>query len=303
MQHGMFTTAYRYDSQNIREANMLGNLYIDFDITDIDQANNFELIREDAIRVISALKAIFGIPREMIRIFFSGSKGVHITVPLEVMGIQPYPELNNVFKLIADDFAKLVRNQTVDTRIYDKVRLFRVPNSLHPKTGLYKVPITFEELRTSSLVDLKNIAKAPRAPFEQPTSYITQANRMYQEYVKQWETEKAKQEARKGQAGERKLNFMPPCIEHILTDGAKEGKRNNTAAVLGSYFMQRGVSEDEAVERVIDWANDTCDRTGFDDNEIKKTVASIYRAEHRYGCRTLKDVSICSSKCRLYKED
>lgn len=299
-QYGLFTTAYRYDTPNIREGSMIGNLYLDFDVTDID--SNFDQIRIDAVRTLSVLKAIFGIDRESIQIFFSGNKGIHFVIPAEVLGVQPHPELNMIFKGIAEDMNKLVKYGTIDTAIYDKVRLFRVPNSIHPKTGLYKVPITLEELQHTSLEDLKSIASQPRTPLPVKRNYSTQANRIYQDYIKQWENEKKRVESRRNQAGATKLSFMPPCIQHILSEGAKKGKRNNTAAVVASYFMQRGVKEAEALDRVLEWNEEYC-VPQLPAREIEKTVASIFRAEHRYGCRALRELSICSSSCRLYKDD
>ena len=298
-QHGLFTTAYRYNQENIREADMIGNLYLDFDVSDIDR--NFYHIKTDAIRTLSALKSIFGISPESIEIFFSGSKGIHFVIPMQVLGVQPHPELNMVFKGIAEDMNKLTAHQTIDTGIYDKVRLFRVPNSLHPSTGLYKVPLTLDELRTLSLEDIKEIASQPRPRVKVNTAYSTQANRMYQDYVKQWEKEMVRIEANRKKSSAVRMNFMPPCIQHILSEGALDGKRNNTASVLASYFLQRGVSKEEALDRVLEW-NNLCVPPS-NESELAKTVRSIFRAEHRYGCRALKELSICSSSCRLYKED
>jgi hypothetical protein len=298
--HGLFTTAYRYNKPDIRDADMIGNLYIDFDVNDI--SNEFHQVREDAIRTISALKAIFGVERESIQIYFSGNKGIHLIVPAEVLGIQPHNELNEVFKLVAEDMKKLVKNGTVDTRIYDKVRLFRVPNSIHPKTRLYKVGITFEELRDLDFQEVRRLALAPRKPIPVKKQYSTQANRLYTSYVKEWAQEKERMKNRKNTSKGSKLGFMPPCIQHILEEGAVEGKRNNTAALLASYFMQRGVNEDEAFARIIEW-NETHCSPKLPERELEKTVGSIYKAEHRYGCRTLKELSICSSSCKFYKEE
>lgn len=300
LRHGMFTTAYRYDQENIREANMIGNLYIDFDVTDID--NNFWMIRNDAIKVVSILGAIFGIDKDMIQLYFSGNKGIHIVVPAETIGIHPHPQLNMVFKKVAEDMNKLTKHNTVDTRIYDKVRLFRVPNSIHPKTGLYKIPITFDELRDLPIDDMQKLAERPRKPIPVRKQYLTQANRMYQSYIKAYEEEERRIAARKKSGKRSSLNFMPPCIEHIINNPVPDGKRNNTTAVLASYFMQRGIKEEEAIDRIFAWNQEQC-QPPQPESEIEKTIASIFRREHRYGCAALKELSVCSSSCRLYKKD
>ena len=136
---GVFTTAFRYKDKNIREGSMIGHFYLDFDEPNVEK--NFRYVKEDVIRCVSALKSIYQIPTEYIRLYFSGGKGIHLIVPYEVFGIEPNDKLHEIFRLMAKDFASMTRNKTVDTKIYDRVRLLRVPNSRHPKTNLYKIPI------------------------------------------------------------------------------------------------------------------------------------------------------------------
>ena len=299
-QYGLFTTAYRYDKPNIREANMIGNLYIDFDVSDIQ--TDFEHVREDVLRTVAALKAIFGIEPDCMEFYFSGNKGVHLIIPAEVLGVQPHPELHMIFKQIAEDMNKLTKHKTIDTRIYDKVRLFRIPNSIHPKTRLYKISITLDELKNLSLPELQRLARQPRPAKRARRIYSTQANRIYQDYVKEWEKEKKRMKARKKRASTTTLDFMPPCIQHLLYEGATEGKRNNSVAVLASYFLQRGVSEEEALERLLVWNDERC-IPSLPEREIEKTVQSIYRIAYKYGCQKIQEVSICSSACKFYKDE
>lgn len=297
-QHSLFVTAYRYDNAEIRTANMIGNFYLDFDVTDVNE--DFQKIREDAMRTLAALKSIYGIPKESVEIYFSGNKGIHFIIPSEVMGVQPHEELNMVFKKMAEDLSKLARNETIDTRIYDKVRLLRIPNSVHTKTGFYKVPISFEELRDLEIESIKQLASQPRNRMIVGKGYVTQANRIYQSYVKGWEQEKARISNRKKTGKELNLNFMPPCIEHIMEEGSQEGKRNNTVAVLASYFMQRGISEEDTVNQILIWNQTRCTPM-LSEREVERTIQSIFASNSRYGCRTLEEISVCSDTCRLFK--
>lgn len=301
-QHGLFTTAYRYDNEDIRNARMIGNLYLDFDISDIDEGDNFQMVREDVLKSISALGGIFGIAKDMIQIFFSGKKGIHLVVPAEIFGIQPHTDLNMIFKSIAVDLNKLVSNGTIDTGIYDRVRLFRVPNSLHPNTGLYKIQITYDELRNRSLDELKVLAREPRKPLVQKRQFLSQANRLYNDYIRTWDDEQRRKAASQRQRGDGKLNFMPPCIEHLLNTPVPEtvGQRNNKCAVLASYYMQSGASQEEAVDALIQWSSQYC-QPALPASEIRRTAASIYRSERRYGCQALKELSECSTDCRLHE--
>lgn len=296
----LYATAYRYNDADIRKADMIGDLYIDFDVDDIQA--DFEQLRTDVFRTSAALKALFGIGEANMQLYFSGGKGFHLLVPSEVLGVKPHPELNMIYKHIAEDLSKLIHHDTIDTRIYDKVRLLRVPNSIHQSTGLYKVPITMQELREGTLESLSRIAAAPRKPSSVQRSYSTKANRMYSKYISEWEKEKAAIENRRQKYKEKTLDFMPPCIQHILEEGAQQGKRNNTVAALASYFLQRGIKESEALDRVNDWNELNC-VPSLPGREVQTTVQSIYRSEHKFGCRTLKEISVCSSSCKLYKDD
>src|SRR5262249_9135937 len=60
--------------------------------------------------------------------------------------------------------AKLV----VDGLIYSKTRLFRAPNSRHPKTGLFKRRLTLNELTHLKVEAVIELARHPN-PFEIPS--------------------------------------------------------------------------------------------------------------------------------------
>ena len=81
------------------------------------------------------------------------------------MGIKPQKRLNRLFKLIASEVKEMLPNKTLDTAIYDSVRLFRVVNSIHQKTGYYKIPLTYEELKNISYGEIIDTAKQPRPEF------------------------------------------------------------------------------------------------------------------------------------------
>lgn len=298
---GLYLTAYRYNNKVQAEAELYGNLYIDFD-SDSDEVG-YEQVREDAIRALAFFSAIFSITPEDMRIYFSGKKGIHIIIPAQVLGLNPDKELNEVFRLIALDLHKMSVHKTVDTRIYDRVRLFRVPNSQHPDTGLYKVSMTPDQLRNFSYDGVRDWAKKPRpAQYNKESRYNTKANRVFQEYIEQWGKEK--QEKFNKKKGTSKLNFCPPCVRSMLRNETAQGKRNNTAAALTSYFKQRGYSEEEAYEKMSKWNGDYCSPS-LPDWELTRTIKSIYSADWAYGCTSLAEISgACNpSKCKLAKKN
>ena len=59
-------------------------------------------------------------------------------------------------------------NVAVDGSIYSKTRLFRAPNSRHPKTGLFKRRLTLDELSFLKPEAVIDMARHPE-PFKIPT--------------------------------------------------------------------------------------------------------------------------------------
>jgi hypothetical protein len=98
-------------------------------------------------------------------LFFSGSKGVHGGLPI-TWEAPPTAIFNRVARRFAEAIAASV-GVTIDTSVYDKVRLFRAPNSRHAKTGLYKRRLTLHELLHLDAAGVRQLAAAPE-PFHVP---------------------------------------------------------------------------------------------------------------------------------------
>lgn len=300
---GVYMTAYQYEEADNKteDSLLIGDLYIDLDHHGLKerrlQKKAFEEIREDATKAISFLSAIVGVHEDMIRIYFSGQKGVHIMVPSIVLGIRPMKELNHIFQLIAKEIHKMSKFKTIDTAIYDNARLLLVPGTMHPHTGHYKIPLTYQELRTLSFADVKRLAQAPRKVEYKSPLYSTKANRMFRTYIEDWEKEKKMQAERSGKKKKSTLNFCPPCIQSILERPCTEGSRNHTASALSSYFRQRGMSEAKAWEALSDWNSEYAKLSV---RELTTTFNSVFHREYVYGCSTLEQLGECSIKdCKI----
>lgn len=298
----MYCTIYQYNTTEQNKSDLYAPLYFDLDCNDLLTAGSedtaFEIIREDAKKIIAILDAIFYIPEEQLKIYFSGGKGVHIVVPQKILGIQPRKDLNNIFHTLVTDIKKYVPNGTVDTKIYDNKRLFRLPNSIHGKTGLHKIPITAQELRTLSFADIKLLASQPRTVEVKSPVYSTRSHRMYSKYIEEWEKKVREMEDRKNRVYSNTFNYTPPCIKNILEEGITEGSRNNTLAALASFFKQQGLSQNECLDRLIQF-NERLVMPALMTREVEITVASIYEGEYKYGCRTLIEVGSCVESCKI----
>lgn len=123
-------------------------LYFDFDSKD-----NLSKAREDALETAGRLMAK-GIDEDAISCYFTGSKGFSLEV-----------ELNE--SITPDKFRAIVFDVAGDLPTFDKVvndpnRIVRIANTKHNKSGLYKIPLTPDELTNLSEFDIKLLAKNPR---------------------------------------------------------------------------------------------------------------------------------------------
>lgn len=101
---------------------------------------------------------------ESILIFFSGSKGFHVGVPIAVFGdeVKPGKEFPGRYKAAALEIARRAGVE-IDKSVYDRQRLFRCPNTKHGKTGLYKIPLSYWEVTTAlNIAEIRQRAQRPR---------------------------------------------------------------------------------------------------------------------------------------------
>lgn len=291
----VFCSAYRYSSTEIGKCDLYGNLYLDF-----DDVNDFEKVRADALVAVSYLKVVYHIVEDYLRIYFSGNKGVHIIVPAEILGVEPMPLLNGVYKYIANSVKSFTKYKTVDTQIYDNKRMFRVANTIHEKSNLYKIPLTAQELKSLTHQQILSLAAQPR--YIQVKEYHgtnvfaqQQFSRMVNEYYL------FDKENRKDRRFKRLYDFTPPCIQAIIENGAEEGQRNITIACLAGFCKNSGKSLNEAIDFISDWNSRNTKPTG--EQELRRTVRSIFNGEKIFGCSTLKTISVCTeSQCKLSKK-
>lgn len=139
-----------------------GNFYCRYIWFDMDN-DNLEKSLEDTRKLYIKLLH-YGLTADHIQVYFSGGKGFHVAIPAELFGgFEPSNDLpyqiRDIAREIAGDF------ESFDTSIYNPNRYFRLPNSRHDKSGLYKVAITEEELLQLKIQGIIDIAKYPRTDF------------------------------------------------------------------------------------------------------------------------------------------
>jgi len=141
--------------------------YIWWDVDCPDLDNALQATR----RIVSVLLDRYRTGEHGLVAFFSGAKGFHLGLATALW--QPAP--GREFHLVARQFAEAVAAQAgvqIDATIYDRVRAFRAPNSKHPKSGLYKVLLTPDEVLYCVLEAILVKARQP-----QPAEWLVPSQR------------------------------------------------------------------------------------------------------------------------------
>lgn len=296
---GVYLSAYLYDQyENIDDAHLFGDMYLDFD--DEEDLSNSQ---RDAILAIWYLRQPYklNLPESSFRIYFSGNKGFHIFIPATAFGLVPDKNLNEHFKLMAMDVRDQCPNGTLDTKIYDRRRVLRMANSKHEKTGLYKVPLTYKELCELTPDEIREKAKSPFRLAYPEVPKTARAVAAMEHYREQFKTRFQGAFSKHRQNAGKPLDFTPACVQELLDAGPTRGQRNHTACVLTSFFMKRGMTEEETWEALLEWYNIAPSRD-FPERELKQAMNSIWKSKRNYGCSTLSELATCiGSDCPLFK--
>ena len=100
------------------------------------------------------------VPLDALRIYFSGAKGFHVEIPHTLFGgFEPSDQLHVWERAAA---LELMNGIPFDSAVYDKLRLWRLPNTLNAKGQRYKVQLSLVEVRGLSMAEILALAEAPR---------------------------------------------------------------------------------------------------------------------------------------------
>ncbi|MGO9464141.1 MAG: hypothetical protein ACLQVF_08285, partial [Isosphaeraceae bacterium] len=172
-------------------------------------------------------------------IHFSGAKGFHASVATADF-IEPAPDNHLVAKALACRIAGEVGIE-VDEGIYDRVRLWRAPNSRHRRTGCHKVRIDVDDLLYVNADQVRRLAAEPipygiPAPALPPPRLVADWNEAANEVRRD-----AKRQARHGVADGEARTRINPLTRLLLTDpiSVKVGERHkailSAAADLAAF--------------------------------------------------------------------
>ena len=219
-----------------------GHRYAEYFPMDIDCKEKPGVAQELCISFLEVISQEHEIDLNVLKIYFSGSKGFHLLFPSILFNVSPHRHLEQKFKQLAIRLISghpIEKAKAVDLPFYCKNRWLRIPNSLHPDTNLYKIPLTWNELKTLTIEEIKNLAKEPRhfddvIPVSD-LSPIPTLSEIWQECLFQPSTNSGID------------------VEQVLANGVDDGHRGDTAFLIIRVLRDQGVSKAAIRRRLIDW--------------------------------------------------
>ena len=284
----LYRSVYLYDDEAFVYANKNGSLksyfgirYIDKIPIDIDKKGNTDEKTLDILRSVILELEHADIEEHSFQCYFSGS-GYHLILSADLFNFKPGIDLPFIVK---QTLRKLIPH--LDSSIYMRTGIYRVQHTKNQKTGLYKIPLYRDEVMNKDVDYILELAKDNRIDFEYHSlegngelehSVITEVPDV-QVFNKISEPTK-----------------IVPCVQSMLNQGAKQGKRHVTAMRIVSHFKRHGIPSHYAKICMLHW-NDK----SMNEKEIMEMVENVYNRNYKYGCQDYIMLEHCKTQCMYFK--
>lgn len=270
-----------------------GPCYAHFLLLDIDRPDLGKAL-ETTREITNYMLGRWGIGEEALAIYHSSMKGFHLAIATDAFGeIEPSKELPRIFHELRRSIvhqSKVKHPEAVDFSISERLRLLRLPNTLHSKSGLYKIPLKIHELLSYGQGEIKDVARKPRTLLLTDESGLLPkyrlgpvpgAEKIYKRSVEKAEENPNANLPDPGGFLEKSDLSKALCDAELelYREGVPEGARSSMCLRLASRMRSAGYNQEEASEIIGSFA-DTC-RPPLTKYAIKRIVGVAYRAEGR----------------------
>jgi hypothetical protein len=235
-----------------------------------------------------------------LQIYFSGAKGFHLMLDTRLFGrVVPSKNLPTIFdalrRHLAHELPEPMR-ENVDLSIKDRVRLLRLPNTIHEKSKLYKIILSAAEVEKLDGRQIRDRAHAGRPlTLTDETGFLSRVEVAANPGASELFSRVRRQSARlihkpfvyrfRRPADIARPEFRCAGAQKIWENHVEPGYRNNCAIRLASEFRLMGLSSAETEHKLLEWN----DRNNIDlpVTELLSVVHSAYqrRFPYRYSCR------------------
>ena len=263
---------------------------------DIDAEGDLEKALGLARALVTFFSETLTLPPEAVRVWFSGSKGFHVLVSPTALGVEPSPTLTVDMKAVALGLCRRLREHgapdlETDAAVYSLPRMLRAADQVNPKSGLFKVELSHEELANLSVDKIIQIARAPRGslwqasicevpPIAPATMWwadqlrLAQQPRQFRRRTAELTGERVRPD---GFVVDELLSTdMPDCIRLMLTAVVAPGRRNRCELQVACWAKGAGRPLADATALLGRWAQ--VNRTELSASAASHKAESIARA-------------------------
>lgn len=214
-------------------------LPFDFDKSPKIGDGSMVALKKHVVNFVGWLEAIHEIEPKALHIYYSGSKGFHVLVPSPLLGITPCKNITKAVKRFIELTFDADTEFHFDRLIYKYNQLLRLPNSKHPDSGRYKVPLSFHELRDLDIGEIEEISSAPRLDMKlvspEDWSAIPEFEQTWRGIVECAES------------------GIPDRVRAYLDKGVDEGNRHNAAFDICRFHRYAGENPTQIYARLVAW--------------------------------------------------
>lgn len=251
-----------------------------------------------------------------LQVWYSGKKGFHLTVRPEPFGIRPHKHLSYIMKAVASELATELGTTTLDLAVYSIPRQWRIANTVHPVSSLYKIELLHADVMTWTPAQIRAQAKGPRgqSPDSLPNSHLYGDHEyldigpdptMSAWWLERYQAYEAQQDM-KNLRPRRAIvrpdvgGDFPVCVQDILLNGPKENgghPRNRITLPLVGFYKDAGLDKEEATAQIREWterhypgnAREMASRHAKD----KSVIEQAFRpgGNVRFACRFIRSLS------------
>ena len=286
-------TFYDYVKKNNTVKGFNGLTYINTIVLDIDKGDiSDEAFNEYLYDCLDQLEDLT-IDKSYINIWFSGS-GYHVEL-LNVFGFQPSRHLHEKVRLTMKKHIPFA-----DT-IFDKTRIIRSKWSLNTKTGLYKVFIPYDVIRTINYETVRKIAKSRtaydsfRKEYGDDWFHSLHKNISIQPHLQKL-IESSPTVINNVNNRQANASAVVTCMQHVFNEGPTKGSRNMKLMRMSSSYKRAGIPYVVTLNGMLQWSNGS-----LDDSEVIRSVNNIYDGSYKYGCNDTIMSEYCDPKCIYFK--
>lgn len=243
---------------------------------DFDDADDLAAALEDTRSFVRRMSDRFDLPPAAIWVWFSGYKGFSTELPATLFGgfgPAPAPELAARLKSLAGTLAEGL--PTLDTGIYERVRLWRVENTINGKSGRYKIPLAPNEVLTLDIDDILALAAKPRTVDRAPADEWEPNP----DLVSRWEQATCRARPRRtpspNDASRRRfLEHQVDRLVDLVGPHWKLGQKHDLALWLSGYLATEGFGEGQVLA-VVERLAAVDEKPGDRANAVRDTYEKL----------------------------